>query len=109
MATDTEKIELLRAAIARIQVQRVDAYTTLDNALSRLNAGQEVEGQGITMQRLAADDIATLRAQLATLAASEDQYSRDLADLQRIIGVVDATAATTDPAATPTDPTATTV
>ncbi len=83
--TDTQKIELLRTELQRIQVLRQVALQNMEAALGSFELSQEQADAGMEGMRIARENIAAARASLATLQVQEAQVAQRLQGLAEII------------------------
>lgn len=91
--TDTQKIELLRTELQRIQILRQAALANMEAALGSFELSQEQADAGIEGMRITRENIAAAKAALATLQTQETQVAQNLTNLQAVIAMTDEIAA----------------
>ena len=87
--TDTQRIELIRAAIARIQVQRQNLYELLDQVTQNLDESYDAEQAVIDQREKDRQTLAQIRSQLEDLRAEESRYQQTLEGLRVVIEVAE--------------------
>src|SRR5690554_6217946 len=87
--TDTQRIELIRAAIARIQVQRQNLYELLDQVTQNLDESYDAEQAVIDQREKDRQTLAQIRSQLENLRAEENRYQQTLEGLRVVIEVAE--------------------
>ena len=87
--TDTQRIELIRAAIARIQVQRQTLYGLLDQVTQNLDESYDVEQAVVDQRERDRQTLAQIRSQLEGLRAEENRYQQTLEGLRAVIEVTE--------------------
>ena len=87
--TDTQRIELIRAAIARIQVQRQTLYGLLDQVTQNLDESYDAEQAVVDQRERDRQTLAQIRSQLEGLRAEENRYQQTLEGLRAVIEVTE--------------------
>lgn len=87
--TDTQRIELIRAAIARIQVQRQNLYELLDQVTQNLDESYDAEQAVVDQREKDRQTLAQIRSQLENLRAEENRYQQTLEGLRVVIEVAE--------------------
>lgn len=85
--TDAQRIELIRAAIARIQVQRLGMYQLLDSLLDQFNATYVAEEEAQATREQIKRQVQEIRTSLANLEQAENQYKANLEALQNLMAL----------------------